>query len=107
METPNPAPTPIPPGAIRHGQCGKWWTGAERSHASCCHETFSSLSAFDAHRRGGQCNDPASVGLVAREKPFGRLWGWPAPEGGYSTIAARMGDPDDHFEPPTANGEAI
>lgn len=80
----NGAPDVTPPrGAIVHGACGRWWTGAERSHASCCHETFSSLSAFDAHRKGGRCNPPASVGLIARPKPFGDLWGWPAPEGGY------------------------
>lgn len=79
----NPADTQPPANAIWHGQCGRWWTGAERSHASCCHETFSSLSAFDAHRKGARCNPPASVGLIARTKPFGALWGWPAPETGH------------------------
>jgi hypothetical protein len=29
---------------------------------------------------------PESVGLVARQKPFGVLWGWPAPDGGYASI---------------------
>jgi hypothetical protein len=82
MDTENP----IPPNAIRHGACGSWWTGAERSHASCCHRTFSSLTAFDKHRKGGRCNDPESVGLVAREKPYGTLWGNPAPEGGYAAL---------------------
>ncbi|WP_019358020.1 FDXHR family putative zinc-binding protein [Streptomyces sp. AA1529] len=82
----NPANTPPPPNAIWHGECGRWWTGNERSHASCCHETFSSLSAFDAHRRGGHCNPPHTVGLIARPKPFGPLWGWPAPEGGHNTL---------------------
>lgn len=75
---------PAPPGAITHGTCGRWWTGSERSHASCCHETFSSLSAFDAHRKGGRCNPPETVGLVARQKAFGVLWGWPSPEGGHT-----------------------
>jgi hypothetical protein len=88
-ETPTPTATalpeqiPAPPNAIWHGQCGLWWTGNERSHASCCHRTFSSLSAFEAHRRGLRCNDPATVGLIARAKPYGDLWGWPAPDGGY------------------------
>lgn len=77
---------PIPPNAIFHGECGKWWTGAERSHASCCHRTFSSLSAFDKHRQGGRCNDPADIGLIARGKPFGELWGWPGPAGGYAAL---------------------
>lgn len=90
----NPAPTPtpgtdgIPKNAIVHGACGSWWTGAERSHASCCCRTFSSLSAFDQHRKGGRCNEPAAVGLAVRTKPFGTLWGWPAPEGGYARLYA-------------------
>lgn len=84
MTTENPVQPPAPANAIVHGECGRWWTGAERSHASCCHETFSSLSAFEVHRRGLRCNPPETVGLVAREKPFGTLWGWPAPEGGYA-----------------------
>jgi hypothetical protein len=75
-----------PKNAIRHGECQRWWTGSERSHASCCHRTFSSLSAFDAHRKGGRCNNPEDVGLIARPKPYGDLWGWPAPEGGYAGL---------------------
>jgi hypothetical protein len=81
-------PTLIPKNAVWHGECGSWWSGAERSHASCCHRTFSSLSAFDQHRKGLRCNDPESVGLVAREKPYGTLWGWPAPVGGYGALRA-------------------
>lgn len=65
---------------ITHGQCGKWWTGAERSHCGGCHEMFSSLTAFEKHRRGLRYNDPAGIGLEPREKPFGVLWGHPAPE---------------------------
>lgn len=65
---------------ITHGQCGKWWTGAGRSHCGGCHETFSSLTAFERHRRGLRCNDPADSGLEAREQPWGVLWGQPGPE---------------------------
>lgn len=86
VPTEDATPTPIPLNAVIHGECGFWWTGAERSHASCCHRTFSSLSAFDQHRKGLRCNPPESVGLVAREKPFGTLWGWPAPVGGYGAL---------------------
>ena len=89
MELPIPGTGDIPKNAIVHGACRRWWTGAERSHASCCHETFSSLSAFEQHRKGGRCNNPADAGLVAREKPYGTLWGWPAPEGGYSVLRGR------------------
>ncbi|ELP67711.1 hypothetical protein STRTUCAR8_08608 [Streptomyces turgidiscabies Car8] len=82
MAHPTPGCDGIPKNAIVHGACGQWWTGNERSHASCCHRTFSSLSAFDKHRKGGTCNSPDTVGLVSRQKPYGLLWGWPAPEGG-------------------------
>ena len=84
MDTPPPTPDQIPPNAITHGACKRWWTGAERSHCGGCHELFSSLTAFDRHRRGGRCLPPESVGLTAREKPYGVLWGTPAPEGGYT-----------------------
>lgn len=84
--------TQIPKNAVWHGECGLWWTGAERSHASCCHRTFSSLSAFDLHRKGLRCNDPAEIGLVAREKPYGTLWGWPAPVGGYGALHGAQDD---------------
>lgn len=72
---------------IVHGACGKWWTGNSRAHCGACHETFSSESAANRHRVGNfgvdrRCVDPASVGLVAREKPWGSMWGHPAPEGG-------------------------
>lgn len=65
---------------IRHGACGKGWTGLTRGHCSGCHETFVS-SAFDKHQRIHegrlQCLTPYDVGLVARDKPWGVLWGMP------------------------------
>ena len=73
MTHPIPA---IPANAITHS-CGAWWTGGERSHCGGCHLTFTSLTAFEAHRKGLRCNEPASVGLVARRMPFGPLWGKP------------------------------
>jgi hypothetical protein len=86
--------TPIPAGAIRHGECGHWWAGVGRAHcpAARCHRTFSCDSAAEKHRAGPtgarQCVDPRSVGLVAREMPFGVLWGWPAPEVGVRALRA-------------------
>jgi hypothetical protein len=79
-------PNRLPWGAITHGSCTSWWTGASRAHCPACHRTFSCDSAADEHRTGryGQdrhCVDPAGVGLVARERPYGVLWGWPGPEG--------------------------
>ncbi|GAB3251722.1 FDXHR family putative zinc-binding protein [Kineosporia babensis] len=68
---------------IYHGACGKSWTGLTRAHCSGCHATMVN-SAFDKHQRirGGRvvCLPPAEVGLVAREKSWGVLWGMP---GGY------------------------
>jgi hypothetical protein len=88
MDTQTPTPTEIPPNAIRHGACGQWWTGAERSHCGGCHLTFTSLTSFERHRKGLRCNDPADVGLVPRDKPYGQLWGLPAPVGGYAGLHA-------------------
>lgn len=81
--------TQPPASAIVHGACGSWWTGAERSHCGGCCKTFTSLTSFEKHRKGLRCNDPASVGLVARQKPYGELWGLPAPEGGYAGLHGR------------------
>ncbi|QCX81203.1 hypothetical protein C9F11_38100 [Streptomyces sp. YIM 121038] len=84
MALPIPGSDGIPKNAIVHGACGSWWTGAERSHCGGCCRTFSSLTAFDQHRKGGRCNNPATIALAARQKPHGTLWGWPAPIGGYT-----------------------
>jgi hypothetical protein len=78
---------PLPPTAIRHGSCGQWWTGTNRSHCPACHRTFSGDSAAEKHRAGSfgpggdrRCLDPATIGLIARQMPYGALWGWPAPD---------------------------
>lgn len=76
-----------PAGATVHPPCGKWWTGATRSHCPACCQTFSTDSAADKHRQGRfgidrRCVDPAEAGLVPAEKPYGVLWQNPAPEGG-------------------------
>ncbi|HZP49658.1 hypothetical protein [Actinocrinis sp.] len=74
----------IPAEAIRHS-CGQWWTGTRVAHCGSvnCHRTFSSTTAFDRHQRnkpdgGVECLNPATVGLVPVEKPYGVLWSWPA-----------------------------
>lgn len=84
MALPTPGKNGIPKNAIVHGACGAWWSGEERSHCGGCHVTLTGLTAFERHRRGMRCNPPETVGLVAREKPFGLLWGMPAPENGYA-----------------------
>lgn len=66
---------------ITHAACGQSWTGLRRSHcpADGCHRTFNSDSAAERHRVGKpgvdrRCVDPASVGLIAVEQPWGTCW---------------------------------
>jgi hypothetical protein len=60
--------------------CDAWWTGLTASHCSACHQTFTSPSAFAAHRpskANSACQPPREVGLV----PAKRKWtGWSYPE---------------------------
>lgn len=93
----------LPPNAIRHPACGGWWTGLSRAHCPACCRTFSTDSAASKHRIGKygvdrRCTDPASVGLVAHEKPYGLLWSTPAPEGGYAfhTSTSERDDSAEH-----------
>src|SRR5690606_29704267 len=46
------------------GGCQETWTGSSRAHCSGCHQTFSAISWFDAHRRRFQCLNPAEIGLI-------------------------------------------
>ena len=58
--------------------CGAKWTSAGACHCAGCHTTFSSISAFEKHRRNLVCLTPAKAGLVLRAKPKGDpLWGLP------------------------------
>lgn len=80
-ETETTAPT-LPAGAIVHPPCGNWWTGLGRAHCAACCRTFSTDSAADKHRIGKhgadrRCADPATVGLVPVNKPYGVLWQHP------------------------------
>lgn len=77
----NQAQTARPANAIVHGECGEWWTGLRRAHCPACHRTFNSDSAAELHRKGTfgpdgdrRCVDPAEVGLVVVERPFGPCW---------------------------------
>lgn len=54
--------------------------GSGACHCSGCDETFTSISAFDAHRvdrthGDARCAAPTNVGLILRERPAGTLWG--------------------------------
>jgi hypothetical protein len=47
-------------------RCGDRWSGTNTCHcgATGCHQTFVGVGAFDRHRRGGQCANPAAIGMV-------------------------------------------
>ncbi|MFD9734373.1 hypothetical protein [Umezawaea sp. NPDC059074] len=51
--------------------CSTIWTGSVMCHCSArdCHRTFSSPKTFDRHRRGGQCQDPATLTQGKDGKP--------------------------------------
>lgn len=72
---------PIQLGAPTTHSCGASWTGTRTAHCGGCCLTFSSLTAFDAHQRGGRpgqiCRKPDEVGLVPVEKSHGTVWSWP------------------------------
>lgn len=99
----------ITPGSITHGACGKTWNGARRAHCPACHETFSGDSAADRHRIGQfgvdrHCADPASVGLVPRQQPWGVMWSYPAPTNGFDHRDLRW---EDAIEEPTYDNRVI
>jgi len=86
-----------------HGQCGKsWWQSGNRtSHCSGCHETFASLSLFDAHRRDEACLDPNHMTHAGKplavESPhdLGPVWYSPATRESMRDIFAEKGQNDD------------
>ncbi|MGN5238082.1 FDXHR family putative zinc-binding protein [Rhodococcus sp. SJ-3] len=45
-------------------RCQARWTAADVCHCNGCHHTFSSLTAFEAHRRANTCRTPHETGLV-------------------------------------------
>lgn len=50
-----------PPPLIECSGCENRWTGLSACHCSGCHRTFTGLTAFDIHRVGGECSDPATL----------------------------------------------
>jgi len=97
MPTPN---TPLPPNALRHPKCGNWWTGQTRAHCPACCRTFSCDSAANKHRVGRHgidrhCVDPATVGLVAVDKPYGVLWQNPGGDPWFNGPSIREAATDD------------
>lgn len=60
---------------ITCGGCPKTWTGLTIAHCGACHETFSSITHFDAHRsqygQRGRCLDPKGLTRTRRGEDTG------------------------------------
>lgn len=67
--------------------CPTRWTGLTTSHCAGCHETFTTVSNFDRHRRGGECVRPSSAGLIASQRGGNAVWHQPA--GKYDIVSDR------------------
>lgn len=58
--------------------CGAWWTGQNTSHCTACHETFTGITAFDAHHRGGHKHPSTMEALALIDRAHGqKVWGYP------------------------------
>ncbi|WP_442939219.1 FDXHR family putative zinc-binding protein [Nonomuraea sp. SYSU D8015] len=63
---------------ITCGGCPAEWGGETRAHCSGCHRTFTGITAFDVHHKGGECWPPRQVGLEALHTSGNQiLWGKP------------------------------
>ncbi|WP_445944812.1 MULTISPECIES: FDXHR family putative zinc-binding protein [unclassified Rhodococcus (in: high G+C Gram-positive bacteria)] len=60
-------------------KCGAVWSGMNTGHCMACHTTFTGITAFDAHRRGGACQTPDSVGLSLTKRAY-PCYGYPSDE---------------------------
>lgn len=60
-----------------HPKCGCTWGGVNTAHCAACCITFSGLTAFDAHRRGGACLTPEKAGLVQTGRDY-PCFGYPS-----------------------------
>ena len=60
-----------------HAKCGATWGGVTTAHCAGCCVTFSGLTAFDAHRKGGTCITPAEAKLVQTGRDY-PCFGYPS-----------------------------
>lgn len=58
-------------------RCGARWGGANTSHCTSCHRTFTAVGTFDAHRQRGKCLDPVGLGMVLAGSRIYEAWGFP------------------------------
>lgn len=61
---------------IKTNCCHAEFSGLKTAHCSVCHETFTTVNAFDMHRKGSHakntrhCVSPSSVGLVKANRAY-------------------------------------
>ncbi len=66
------------PADLPHGHhCGTRWSGTATAHCGACCVTFVGIGAFDRHRRGGHCADPASIGMTIAPGRAYQAWTTP------------------------------
>ncbi|WP_024487196.1 MULTISPECIES: FDXHR family putative zinc-binding protein [Rhodococcus] len=89
--------TPARPaaGTYQTNCCNAEWSGQSAAHCSACHNTFTGTTAFDQHRRGGECRTPEASGLVRAHKWF-PCFGWESAD-----------NPDDAFGHRDLSGVAV
>lgn len=68
-----------PPGTASCGKCPRQWAGLRECHCTVCHQQFSTVDGFDAHRINGKCIDPPHArvkgdALRAKLTVWGVLW---------------------------------
>jgi hypothetical protein len=70
------------PATLPHhdSRCGARWSGYNTSHCAKCHNTFTGLDSFDAHKPITGCLDPASIGMVLAEGRAYEAWRFPEKE---------------------------
>lgn len=61
-------------------RCGARANGRAYAHCAKCHETFSGVTGFDRHRRGGECLDPATIGMIRTTRFGWTRWQSPGPD---------------------------
>lgn len=74
------------------GGCKNRWTGLNTCHCGACHRTFTGIKAFDIHRTGGRCTNPAEVfdkhgnpRLIPVDKPHWSGWRVPGDDTRWGT----------------------
>ena len=69
-------------GLIKCTKCNSSWGGLVTGHCTGCHQTFTGITAFDAHRDGSHarstrhCVEPSTEGLVDAGRGY-PCWGFP------------------------------